>query len=822
MRRAGSSVACKPLSQFAHHTLHVGRQGALKRQLVAAFRVHEAEFGRMKHHPRRPRLVPPGSPPRCRVDPLPADRMPQFGQMDADLMGAAGLETTLHQRVGIAEMLDRVDVRDGQLAAAVLARSPPAVTAITNEMRSDRAGRQPPHHQRQIASLRGVQPKLLGQNPPGRHRPGEDQEAAGLTVDAMHRPHRLRPPPPLAAAPLAAAGEFPGDRLGHEFLERRLKLPAAGGPAPLLVVTGACHSRWLVDHHDRLVEMDDSDIARRGRPRRGILEHLDNLARLKPAAGVGADVAVNQDPPATNELLHLRPACGVDPAAQKCSQGLAAIGGDNVVDGAVEGLHVGLLDRFFPGFTLSVKVAGDETPPFQPRSGESPAVPGTCVIGLQWGDEAKGKLVDILTGEHDIVVRYAGGANAGHTVVSAGETWKLSLIPSGILRDGVQCVVTGGVVLDPASAIAELDMLESRGVTVAGKLRLSDRAHVVFPWHLAEDRHLDASLSGGGAIGTTGRGIGPCYRDKVGRALAIRLGDLYQADLRERIEHVAAFKNRLLASWQRPGDDTLTPLDPAEIHRQYLGYAERLRPFVSDTTAYLLDSVEDGRRLLFEGAQGALLDIDHGTFPYVTSSNSSGLGVAAGSGVPGRWIERVIGVVKAYSTRVGGGPLPTEQDNAVGKHLRERGNEYGTVTRRPRRCGWFDAVAARYTARLSGVDELAVMLLDVLGGLDEIKVCSAYEIDGRRVTQFPSQLADLERAVPIYETLPGWEDDLTGVRSDADLPAAARRYLDAIGEMLGRPVSIVSVGPDRAQTIFCDRSRRPPWQASHPSTAAGA
>ena len=272
------------------------------------------------------------------------------------------------------------------------------------------------------------------------------------------------------------------------------------------------------------------------------------------------------------------------------------------------------------------------------------------------------------------------------------------------------------------------------------------------------------------------------------------------------------------------GSDQPAPLDAAVIHGQYLAYAERLRPFVSDTTAYLLDAVEGGSRLLFEGAQGALLDIDHGTFPYVTSSNSSGVGVASGSGVPGRWVERVIGVVKAYSTRVGGGPLPTEQDNAVGLHLRERGREYGTVTGRPRRCGWFDAVAARYTARLSGVDELAVMLLDVLGGLDELKICSAYEIDGRRVTQFPSQIADLERAVPVYETLPGWSGELADVRREADLPAEAHGYLGAISDLLGRPVSIVSVGPDREQTILRARptSRRPPWQASQPSPVAGA
>jgi adenylosuccinate synthase len=421
-------------------------------------------------------------------------------------------------------------------------------------------------------------------------------------------------------------------------------------------------------------------------------------------------------------------------------------------------------------------------------------VPGTCVVGLQWGDEAKGKLVDILTESHEIVVRYQGGANAGHTVVSGGETWKLSLIPSGILRDDVTCVVTGGVVLDPANVIREIDGLEGRGVRIAGKLLFSNRAHVVFPWHMAEDKTLDGSVSDGEAIGTTGRGIGPCYRDKVGRSLAIRLGDLYRSDFKQKFDHVAAIKQKLV------GD-----LDAAAIFDQYTAYAERLRPLVADTTAYLLDAVEAGRPVLFEGAQGALLDIDHGTFPYVTSSNSSGVGVSSGSGVPGHWINRVIGVVKAYSTRVGGGPMPTEQDNAIGEHLRQRGREYGTVTQRPRRCGWFDAVAARYTARLSGVDELAVMLLDVLGGLDEIKICSAYRINGQRVTQFPPHVDDLRIAEPEFETLPGWSEELSGVRSEADLPEAARRYIARIGELLGRPVTIVSVGPDREETILCGR-----------------
>jgi adenylosuccinate synthase len=451
-------------------------------------------------------------------------------------------------------------------------------------------------------------------------------------------------------------------------------------------------------------------------------------------------------------------------------------------------------------------------------------VPGTCVIGLQWGDEAKGKLVDILTEDHDIVVRYQGGANAGHTVVSRGQTWKLSLIPSGILRDNVTCVVTGGVALDPASVIREIDGLEARGVRVEGKLRLSDRAHLVLPWHMAEDKLLDGSLSGGEAIGTTGRGIGPCYRDKVGRSLAIRLGDLYRAEFAERFDHVAAIKNRLLAGWQSGAATPAEPLDAAAILAEYRRHAERLRPYVADTTALLLDAVESGSRLLFEGAQGALLDIDHGTFPFVTSSNSSGVGVASGSGVPGRWVERVIGVVKAYSTRVGGGPMPTEQVNSVGEHLRERGREYGTVTMRPRRCGWFDAVAARYTARLSGVDELAVMLLDVPGGLEELKICTAYLIDGRQTNQFPSHVDDLKKAVPVYESLPGWQEDLSTVRSHDAIPAAAKRYVARIGELLGRPVSILSVGPDREQTILCDRPAPPqkPWPRPQNRAAANA
>jgi adenylosuccinate synthase len=434
-------------------------------------------------------------------------------------------------------------------------------------------------------------------------------------------------------------------------------------------------------------------------------------------------------------------------------------------------------------------------------------VPATCVIGLQWGDEAKGKLVDLLTRQHDIVVRYQGGSNAGHTVVVGDQKYKLSLIPSGILASGVQCVVTGGVVLNPKSILEEIDGLVGRGVKVSNNLMLSDRAHVIFPWHVAEDRVLDKSCSSGENIGTTMRGIGPCYSDKVRRSYAVRLGDLYRDTLRQRIDHIVEAKNKELAGFA--GESGMGPFDSAAIFNEYSQYAQRLKPFVADTTAYLLDAAESGKRILFEGAQGALLDIDHGTFPFVTSSNSSGVGVPCGSGVPGRWTNRVLGVVKAYSTRVGGGPFPTEQDNDIGQQLRDRGNEYGTVTRRPRRCGWFDAVAVRYTARLSGVDAIAVMLLDVLSKLPEIKICTAYEIGGKRVTQFPSHVDDLRDVKPVYESVPGWEEEITECRQLADLPENAQRYLKRLSEIIGRPVDVVSVGPEREQTMFAGKAVSP-------------
>jgi adenylosuccinate synthase len=421
------------------------------------------------------------------------------------------------------------------------------------------------------------------------------------------------------------------------------------------------------------------------------------------------------------------------------------------------------------------------------------------VIGLQWGDEAKGKIVDLLTLEHDIVVRYQGGANAGHTVVHGDQKYKLSLLPSGVLTPGVTCVIAGGVVCNPARAIEELDELAARGVKDYDNLKLSDRVHVIFPWHFAEDRAMDQSTSDGENIGTTQRGIGPCYRDKVGRAYALRLGDLYRPTFRERVRHITREKNVQLSAMCPQGD--FEALDADAIYEQYRGYAERLKPYVDDTTEYLLTAAESGKRILYEGAQGALLDVDHGTYPFVTSSNSSGVGVSSGSGVPGRYLDRVIGVVKAYSTRVGGGPFPTEQDNDIGQRIRDQGNEYGTVTKRPRRCGWLDAVAIRYTSRLSGVTSACVMLLDVLSGLEELQICTAYDLDGQRSNRFPSHVDDLRRVKPVYETLPGWTEDVTAVRKLADLPANARKYLDRVGQLVGVPIEMVSVGPERDQTI---------------------
>ncbi|MEM7476703.1 MAG: adenylosuccinate synthase [Planctomycetota bacterium] len=430
-------------------------------------------------------------------------------------------------------------------------------------------------------------------------------------------------------------------------------------------------------------------------------------------------------------------------------------------------------------------------------------MPAACVIGLQWGDEAKGKLVDLLAPDHDCVVRYQGGANAGHTVVNGDQVFKLHHVPSGILHPRVQNYITPGVVIEPETLIGELTGLEGRGVDPRANLMISERAHLVMPWHLLEDQALNAVEVQGEAIGTTLRGIGPCYRDKVGRNFAFRAVDLMAPDLEGRIQAIVAAKKKVLLGLGSP--ELSEQLNASEIYSKAQSWAEQLRPLIGDTTNQLLDKLDDGARMLMEGAQGSLLDIDHGTYPFVTSSNSSGVGINSGSGIPAKWIRRVIGVAKAYSTRVGGGPFPTELHCETGEQIRKWGNEFGTTTGRPRRCGWFDAVAVRYTARLGGISCLALMMMDVLAKLEEIKICVAYEIDGKRVESFPCDAESLRRAKPIYETWEGWCQDVTGARSMDDLPEKAHNYLERVAELIGVPVQVVSVGPDREQTIFSDR-----------------
>jgi adenylosuccinate synthase len=426
----------------------------------------------------------------------------------------------------------------------------------------------------------------------------------------------------------------------------------------------------------------------------------------------------------------------------------------------------------------------------------------TCVVGLQWGDEAKGKIVDLLTERHDFVVRYNGGANAGHTVVSGNRVFKFSLLPTGVLRPHVKSVIANGVVVYPPRFLEELEALRKGGVAVGHNLLVSDHAHVIFPYHMEEERLNESGAES--AIGTTGRGIGPCYQDKVGRLFAVRIGELLYPDhLRARLRQIVARKNAVL----RALSPSAKSFDADKLTEEYLGYGRQLQPHVADTCRVLHDGLRQGKRILFEAAQGSLLDVDHGSYPYVTSSNSSVAGVWSGSGVPARRIGHIIGVVKAYGTRVGQGPFPTELNDGkdgIGERIRRVGKEYGTVTGRPRRCGWFDAVAARYTAALNGADELAIMLLDVLADLDELRVCTAYELDGKRIDGFPTDSFLLERCKPIYEALPGFRGAIGAAKNITDLPSAARRYIDRIGALLELPVSIVSVGPDRQQTIFCN------------------
>jgi len=424
----------------------------------------------------------------------------------------------------------------------------------------------------------------------------------------------------------------------------------------------------------------------------------------------------------------------------------------------------------------------------------------TCVVGLQWGDEAKGKVVDVLTEHHDVVARYNGGPNAGHTVVVGDKTFKLSILPTGVIKTNIKSVIGNGVVIHPGRLREEIQQLTKNGIEVGKNLLISNRAHVIFPYHIEQEK-ITESKEGQG-IGTTGRGIGPCYQDKVGRVHAIRTGELLDKNLLQaKIATVVEFKNKLLKGF----NPDCTPLDADKIAEEYYQHGEFLRPHLTDTMRVLHDDLKAGKRILFEGAQGSLLDVDHGSFPFVTSSNSTTAGIGSGTGINSRYVTKVIGILKAYTTRVGKGPFPTELNDGpegIGERIRKIGREYGTVTGRPRRCGWFDAVAARHSALINATDEICIMLLDVLSGLPELKIATAYELNGQRIDYFPTDASELEKCKPVYETISGWNEPLTQARKLSDLPVNARKYADRIGEILKLPVKLISVGPERAQTIF--------------------
>jgi adenylosuccinate synthase len=426
-----------------------------------------------------------------------------------------------------------------------------------------------------------------------------------------------------------------------------------------------------------------------------------------------------------------------------------------------------------------------------------------CVVGLQWGDEGKGKVVDILAESCDIVVRYNGGSNAGHTVVvgdpqnsSRDDRFALHLLPSGCIRPKVVCVITNAVVVDPEVLLNEIEKLAEKKINLKGRLFISENAHVVLDYHKKEDQLREESL-GKNKIGTTIRGIGPCVADKVGRSYAIRIGDFRDLrTIKRKLQAIVEYKNKVFSALYNA-----KPIDDVGIFEKCRLYADKVSPFITDTTEFLHGAIADEKSILFEGAQGTMLDIDHGTFPFVTSSNSSSLGMPAGCGVPAKMINEYLGVAKAYTTRVGAGPFPTEQDNEIGQYLRDKGNEYGTTTGRPRRCGWFDAVAVSYAVKIGAIDAIALMHLDTLSGLKELKICRAYKIDGQEKTFFPANIARLAKATCVYETLSGWDEDITDIKSFEQLPANAQGYIRHIEETIGKPIKMIGVGPKRNQTI---------------------
>jgi len=419
------------------------------------------------------------------------------------------------------------------------------------------------------------------------------------------------------------------------------------------------------------------------------------------------------------------------------------------------------------------------------------------VLGAQWGDEGKGKVVDLFAEHFSIVARYQGGHNAGHTVFIGEKKFVLKLIPSGILRTGIQAVIGNGVVLDPEALLSEIRSLESAGIDVRKNLRISNRAHVIFPFHRIVEK-MSEGRKDRVAIGTTSRGIGPCYEDKIGRR-GIRIADLYQPASFCAMYDVLAEDKQLLA--QTFGIEE--KIDYAAIRQQYLGFAEAIRPMICDTAQLLNDAMRYGKRVLFEGAQGAMLDIDHGTYPFVTSSSTTSGGACTGAGVPPTAIHGTLGVSKAYITRVGGGPFPTELNNEEGERIRKAGNEYGAVTGRPRRCGWFDAPLLRYTAMINGFDSLIITKLDVLDQFEKIPVCVGY----RQGDEMPATFLEMEQLEPVYETLPGWQSQTRGLQREQELPPKARDYLKFLSAQTGVEVGCISTGPERDETILVNGSR---------------
>ena len=421
-------------------------------------------------------------------------------------------------------------------------------------------------------------------------------------------------------------------------------------------------------------------------------------------------------------------------------------------------------------------------------------MPAVVIIGAQWGDEGKGKATDLIAGRIDHVVKFNGGNNAGHTVVIGNEKYALHLLPSGILTEGVTPVIANGVVIDLEVLFEEIDALSSRGIDVS-KLRVSANAHVITSYHRTLDKVTERFL-GKRQIGTTGRGIGPTYADKINR-IGIRIQDIFdEGILRQKVEGALDLKNHLLVKIY---NRRAIPVD--DIVQELLSYADRLRPMVCDTSLLLHEALAEGKTVLFEGGQATMLDVDHGTYPFVTSSSSTAGGASTGSGIGPNAITRVIGIVKAYTTRVGSGPFPTELDNDEGERLRQAGSEFGTTTGRPRRCGWYDAPIARYSARINGVTDFVMTKLDVLTGLSEIPVCVAYEVDGVRFDEMPVNQSDFHHATPIYENFPGWTEDISGARRFEDLPVNAQNYVRALESMSGARISAIGVGPARDEII---------------------